>query len=70
VCQQKPLFFAASIIATAGGQESYDHLVNAMGIAGDHIIRYREINLEQIKNHVRELTDGRGVSVSFQRAPF
>ena len=34
---------AASVIATAGGQESYDHLVNSMGIAGDHIIRYREL---------------------------
>jgi NADPH2:quinone reductase len=56
---------AASVIATAGGQESYDHLVNSMGIAGDHIIRYRELNLEQIKNHVRKLTDGRGVSVAF-----
>jgi NADPH2:quinone reductase len=56
---------AASIIATAGGQESCDHLVNAMGIAGDHIIRYRELNVEQIKNRVRELTDGRGVSVAF-----
>jgi NADPH:quinone reductase-like Zn-dependent oxidoreductase len=36
-----------------------------LGIAGDHIIRYRELNLEQIKTRVRELTDGRGVSVAF-----
>ena len=56
---------AASIVATAGGQESHDHLVNFMGITGDHIIRYRDLNMEQIKNRIRELTDDRGVSVAF-----
>jgi NADPH:quinone reductase len=58
-------FGTESIIATAGGQESYDHLVNSLGIAGEHILRYRELGLEQIKNRVRELTAGRGVSVAF-----
>ncbi len=55
----------ASIIATAGGDESSDHLVNTMDIAGDHIIRYKELSMEQMENRVRELTDGQGVSVAF-----
>ena len=56
---------AAAVIATAGGQESCDHLENSLGVEGDRIISYRELDMEQIKNRVRELTDGRGVTVAF-----
>jgi NADPH2:quinone reductase len=56
---------AASVIATAGGQESQDHLVNILGIDAGSILRYRELDMEQIKSRVRELTDGLGVTVAF-----
>jgi NADPH2:quinone reductase len=56
---------AGSIIATAGSDVSLDHLVNTMGLAADHIIRYRELTREQIENRVQELTDGHGVAVAF-----
>jgi len=56
---------AGSIIATAGGDASFNHLVNTMGLAADRIIRYREFTREQIENRVRELTDGHGVAVAF-----
>ena len=56
---------ADSIIATAGGDESTEHLVNTMGIAADHVLRYKELSIQEIKDRVRELTDGQGVSVAF-----
>ena len=56
---------AASIIATAGGEESSEHLVNTMGVAADHILPYKELSTQEIKDRVRELTAGQGVSVAF-----
>ena len=56
---------AASIIATAGSDESTEHLVNTMGIAADHILRYKDLSLQAIKDRVRELTAGQGVSAAF-----
>jgi NADPH2:quinone reductase len=56
---------AGAVIVTAGGQESCDHLVNALGIQEDHLIRYHELSMEQIKNRVKELTAGQGVSAAF-----
>ena len=59
---------AASIMATAGSDESVDHLVNTMGVAADHVLRYKELSRQEIKDRVRELTGGRGVSVAFDFA--
>ena len=56
---------AASIIATAGGDESAAHLINVMGIPADHIMHYKELSLPEIKDRVRDLTAGQGVSVAF-----
>jgi len=59
---------AGAIIATAGGDDSRNHLVNAMGLDGDHILDYKKLSLEQMENRVRKLTDGQGVSVAFDFA--
>ena len=56
---------AGSIIATAGSDASFDHLVNTMGLTAGHIIRYKELTRQQIENRIRELTDGQGISVAF-----
>jgi NADPH2:quinone reductase len=53
------------IIATAGSDASFDHLVNTMGLDAGRIIRYRELTREQIEDRIRELTDGQGVAVAF-----
>jgi NADPH2:quinone reductase len=54
-----------SIIATTGGDESADHLINNLGIDTSHLIYYQKLNLEEMEARVRELTDGRGVAVAF-----
>jgi NADPH2:quinone reductase len=59
---------AGAIIATAGSDASRDHLVNAMGLDGDHIMDYKKLSLEQMEKRVRQLTDGHGVSVAFDFA--
>jgi len=56
---------AGKIIATAGSDASFDHLVNTMGLAAGNIMRYREFTRAQIENRVRELTDGQGAAVAF-----
>ncbi len=56
---------AGAILATAGSQESTDHLVNHLGIDGDHIIDYSGQSIEQMDARIRELTNGKGVSTAF-----
>jgi NADPH2:quinone reductase len=56
---------AKSIFATTGSDESTEHLMKNFGIPSDHLLRYPDQSLEQMENHIRELTDGQGVSVAF-----
>lgn len=49
----------ASVIAAAGGPEK---LAVAREYGADHLVDYRE---GQLRDHVRELTDGRGADVTF-----
>ena len=56
---------AKSIFATTGSDESAAYLMKNFDIPSDHLIRYADRSLEQMENQIRELTDGRGVSVAF-----
>ncbi len=56
---------AASIIATAGSDESAEHLVDSLGVDAGHILRYKELDMQAIKERVSELTAGQGVSAGF-----
>ncbi|MGD9139751.1 MAG: zinc-binding dehydrogenase [Desulfobacterales bacterium] len=56
---------AASILATAGSDESADHLINTMGVPAEHIIRYKKLSMREIKDRILELTAGQGVSAAF-----
>ncbi len=55
----------ASIIATTGGDESADHLINSLGIDSNNLINYQQLNLEQMEARIKELTEGQGVAVAF-----
>jgi NADPH2:quinone reductase len=56
---------ATSIIATSGGDESADHLINNLDIDSGRLIYYRKANLEEMEARIKELTDGHGVAVAF-----
>ncbi len=56
---------ATPILATVGGDASAQHLAQTQGLAEGHLIRYRELNLEQMAERVRDLTRGRGVAAAF-----
>jgi NADPH2:quinone reductase len=54
-----------SIIATTGGDESADHLINSLSIDSKNLIYYQKQSLEEMDARVRELTNGKGVAVAF-----
>ncbi len=54
-----------SIIATTGGDESADHLINSLGIDSKNLIYYQKLSLEEMDARVRELTNAKGVAVAF-----
>ena len=54
-----------SIIATSGGDESAEHLINNLGIDPSRLIYYRKLNLEGMEARVKALTDEQGVAVAF-----
>ena len=54
-----------SIIATAGGDKSADHLINNLDIDSNNLIDYQKLSLEQMAARVKELTKGQGVAVAF-----
>ncbi len=54
-----------SIIATTGGDESANHLINSLGIDSKNLIYYQKLSLKEMDARVRELTDGKGIAVAF-----
>ena len=54
-----------SIIATTGGDESADHLINNLGIDSNHLIYHQQLSLEHMEARIREMTEGQGVAVAF-----
>jgi NADPH2:quinone reductase len=55
----------ASIIATTGGDESADHLINNLDIDANHLIYYQKLSLKEMEAKVQELTNAQGVAVAF-----
>lgn len=55
---------AGPILATCGSDESAAYLTNTLGIAPEHLIRYRGASVEDMAARARELTGGRGVAAA------
>jgi NADPH:quinone reductase-like Zn-dependent oxidoreductase len=54
-----------SIIATSGGDESAEHLINSLNIDVDNLIYYQQLSLEQMEARIKELTEEQGVAAAF-----
>jgi NADPH2:quinone reductase len=56
---------ADPILTTAGSDRSSDYLVNTLGVKPEHILRYRGLSLQQMRERTFEMNGGKPVAAAF-----